>query len=155
MNMKFAKTAVAVLLAGLPFSAGASQLSGWVKTVNARIERVMPADGISGSIKVSFHRGPDGRAAGVSFVDGDRRLTSCAERTLAGLGILPALPAGYDPATPIVMQLIMGADGSYDLAAANKAMLAVRKAHAEANARNAEVAARHEGSDQLALANPR
>lgn len=155
MHRNIAKVAIVAAALIVPIAAGASQLSGWVDSVNARVDRVMPAADATGEIRVRFHRGTDGRAAGVTVIGGNSQLADCAERTLARLGVLPPLPSGYDAATPITLNLMVGKNERYELANDSNWKRAVRKAHAQASAQNAQFAARHEGPDQLALANPR
>lgn len=155
MHRNFAKAAIATALLTIPFAAGASQLSDWVDTVNTRIDRSVPDTNVSGEIRVRFYRGEDGRAAGVRVVSGDPELVSCAKRTLKRLGVLPPLPAGYNAKTPIIMGLLIGGGNQHELANYHSWTRAVRQAHAQASAQNAQLAERHEGLDQLALASPR
>lgn len=149
MKTFLANLTATILLFGQPLAAHATALSDWVDQVNARIDRVAiaPASTASGTIEIEFRRGPDGRPTDLKVVGGESRLSVAAKRSLTRIGVLPPLPARYDPHTKILLRLIVG-DGT-DMAGWRRA---VREMHVDGSLRNEQLAARHEGNDQLAQA---
>lgn len=149
MKMLLANAAAGVLLLGQPLAVHASALSDWVDQVNTRIDRVAvaPASNASGTTEIEFRRGPDGRPTEIKVVSGESSLSAAVRRSLNSIGVLPPLPARYDPHTKVLLRMIVG-DGT-DMTAWHRA---VREMHVDGSLRNEQLAARHEGNAQLALA---
>ncbi len=151
MNI-YLKTATAALLLGTSVAASSSELSKWVADIDQRIDRSLdPAEPRYGTVTMRFHRGDDGRATNVAFVAGNVRLRDCAEKAIAGIGVLPPLPVGYAPSTGIVMKLIVGPSSNFgQLNSAVRMAQEVRQARREEAAHNAEMAQRYESNTKLA-----
>lgn len=137
--------AAAAALGGTPAYAG-NGISGWVTTVNKKLDRaiVFPGDGRHGVAHAVIQRTPEGRAKLVSVRSESRAVARAARITVSRLRGLPPMPSGYEGSVIALQMLIGDPDDAYSFYRNRDRMLA------SADTRNRQLAARLEGA-QLAM----